>query len=101
MPILQVGEGVTQVFPGFERPYTIIRVYSDWHILIQRDRATLISDNERAGNAHYVFESNPFGDVLNITRRKEDGQEVWRIMGKSTGSTFEFGVRRMYDDPSS
>lgn len=101
MPNLVVGEGVTQVYPGFERPYTIIRVYSDWHVRIQRDRAALVSGTERAGNARYEYERNPFGDVLDITRRKENGQEVWRIMGKSTGSTFEFGDRRMWDDPSS
>lgn len=99
MPIQKVGDGATQHYISFRRPYTIIKVFNDWHVRIQRDMAVLVSGNDRAGNAVYEFKRNPLGEILDITRRKENGVEVWRIMGKSTGSTFTFGERAMWDDP--
>lgn len=94
----ELGMGVTRQFQTNLRPYTVIAVYKDWSVLIQRDRAVLVSGSVMSEQQSYEYFPNPHGDKLHITRRA-DG--YWRIAGKSTGSTFTLGERAHYDDPSS
>lgn len=94
-----VGMGVTQYCGTGRYAYTVIQVLTSKKLVVQRDKAMIVSQDAVTGeNQVYTFSRDESGEIVDISLRKNGH---WCEVGEGSvrGFYFKLGERRQYIDP--
>lgn len=98
-PKPKVGMGATQCMWSDRHAYTIVTVFSEKHIVVQKDKAIRADKNGMSESQEYTYQADPEGTKYTVTLRK-NGKWVTKGEGLKNGTGWMLGERREYYDYS-